>query len=115
MRADCEHLEGAISFSRRVLHGRLDILESEARRRRDGEAASVLDDLVLRLPHILAERDARPAGRGARRVVTPAPDCVRPELQDALDQVVGPSTLASLDALSDESIDRLTGELRVLE
>lgn len=35
MRLDCEQAEAAVSFTRRVLHGRLDLLASEVERRRE--------------------------------------------------------------------------------
>src|SRR4051794_4394666 len=36
MRLECEHAEAAVSFTRRVLHGRLDILSGERQRRTEG-------------------------------------------------------------------------------
>ena len=52
MRLDCEQAEAAVSFTRRVLHGRLDLLASEEERRQE--------------PQPVAAPGPRAAGRGAR-------------------------------------------------
>jgi hypothetical protein len=115
MRAECEQVESALSFSRRVLHGRLDIVASERERRRSGEGGRDLDDLVDQLPSILADHQARPASPQTRLVLTPAPDCVTDELVELLDSVAGPATLAHLSDLGDDEVDQLVDKLAGLE
>lgn len=71
-RDDCEEEESGVSFARRVLQGRLDILRAEVLRRRDAgqpEALSVLASL----PDILAgeRHSSDPAHARATRFLVP--------------------------------------------
>jgi hypothetical protein len=115
MRAECEQVEAALSFSRRVLHGRLDIVASERERRRSGQGGPELDELVERLPSILVDHQARPASPQTRLVLTPAPECVTDELVELLDSVAGPATLSHLGELGDGELDALVEQLAGLE
>jgi len=49
----CDDLEGELSYYRRLLHGRLDLLNFELRRRSGEETRS----LIEALPEILADGD----------------------------------------------------------
>ncbi|OIV37837.1 hypothetical protein BIV57_09550 [Mangrovactinospora gilvigrisea] len=75
IRAAAREEEADLSYLRRMLQGRIDILRAELTRRRDGEppapprdAAPEEDDLVGRLSEIL--RDAPPRVRGSARHLT---------------------------------------------
>lgn len=63
-RADCQRLEDAASYLRRLVQTRIDILAAESRSRAEGQQADV-EDLVGRLSDILVdERDTHaPNGR----------------------------------------------------
>jgi hypothetical protein len=56
-RDECRDLEAEFSYARRLLQGKIDILASELRRRAQGGETGV-EDLVGRLPSILAEQPA---------------------------------------------------------
>jgi hypothetical protein len=95
-RAACEAEEEAVSYARRVLQGRVDILRAELQRRSDGAAL----DLLERLPAILAadQSGARPSAAHVRstRLRVPAG-------ADAYE--------ARIDAIVDESrLERIDGE-----
>jgi hypothetical protein len=64
MRADAEQEEVDLSYLRRLLQGRLDILRAEAARRAAGEGAASLIDL---LPAILADEGGQSAPHGLGR------------------------------------------------
>src|SRR3954449_8595270 len=54
--AECLELETEVSYVRRLTQARIDILEAEGRRRRSGGS---LEDLIARLPQILADPGPR--------------------------------------------------------
>ena len=63
MRAECQEVETGLSFLRRVVQGRLDIVAAELARRRDGGEPADLAALVEQLPTILADH-LRAPGNG---------------------------------------------------
>ncbi len=99
-----DEVENELSFYRRMLHGRIDLLRFELRRRRGEERRS----LIEALPHILADA---PAGRPPeatdhrpRHVVAdlpPLPDVGRREV----DQVLGTDIFARLDEIEEGEIE----------
>ena len=54
-RQECQDLENGLSYVRRLLHGRLDIIRGELEQRRAGAEPAALDDIIARLPELLAE------------------------------------------------------------
>src|SRR3954471_7652157 len=62
-RAECQALEVALSYQRRVAQGRLDIVAAERRRRVVGGEPRSAEDFVADLAATLADR-ARPPGNG---------------------------------------------------
>ena len=69
MRAETEQEETDLSYLRRLLQGRLDILRAEqARRRGEGPAGSLVDAL----PEILADERTAPRGYGRHATLEPA-------------------------------------------
>lgn len=68
LRGEAEQEEADLSYLRRMLHGRIDIVRAEQRRRAVGDRAP----LVAQLPQILAGDERRPA-RGLGRLDTRAP------------------------------------------
>jgi hypothetical protein len=69
MRAETEQEETDLSYLRRLLQGRLDILRAEqARRRGDGPSGSLVDAL----PEILADDRTAPHGLGRHASVEPS-------------------------------------------
>jgi hypothetical protein len=92
-------VENELSYYRRLLHGRLDLLRFEQRRRKGEETRS----LIEALPEILA--DPEPAGThgGAQRFVTdlpPLPEVGRREI----DFVLTDDALTRLDEIDDDAL-----------
>jgi hypothetical protein len=114
-RTELQEAEAALSYVRRMIQGRLDIVAAERARRSGGSATSgtaALDDLVDQLPGILADDGSRNSNRLASPV----------ELGDAasgliadLDRQIGPDPLADLASLSDADLGTLTDTLAGVE
>lgn len=108
-RAACEGQEAAVSYARRVLQGRLDIVRAELERRRDaGEATAgaLLSDLpaVLAGDHVATD----PARARVSSVsVPPAAD----ELVASIDADLGESRLADLAERDDAELADLIAAL----
>jgi hypothetical protein len=106
MRAECLEEESTLSFERRLVHARMDILRAELDRR-SGAAADA--SIVSRLPEILA--DERRASRGAFPRVEQAAMVEHPRRR--VSKLISDDTLANLPALSADEISstlRLLGE-----
>jgi hypothetical protein len=72
-RAEASRVETDLSYLRRLLHGRIDIIDAEIRRRASGDAAAG-GSIVDQLPSILADAPSR-APRSVRHIgVQPGPD-----------------------------------------
>lgn len=93
MREECEVQEHRISYARRILQGRVDVLRAEATERSEGTSRGVLD----RLPDVLADQGQRhfdPATARPPSAIDPA------ELGDEA-VVAGP---ADVTGLTDEEL-----------
>lgn len=112
MRATCVHAETGVSFARRLVQGRLDILVAEQERRRAGTPPEP-GDLVARLPEILAEH-GRAAGPGRLPQELEAPD-PPDDVVDELEQLLPAGRLAALAELSDAELAELVARTRDLE
>ena len=112
-RAECQALEVALSYRRRIAQGRLDIVGAEQRRRRgEGPAGDDGDDLVATLTAALSEHP-RPPGTGR------LPQLLAPDIEEVdtteLDAIAGPSVLTALADVGDERVGELVGELSAYE
>lgn len=105
-------LEDSISYVRRVIQVRLDILGTELAHRRSGGAPASSRELVARLPEILAEHPGRSTGGVAPRVEFPEVDAA---LVRAVDDVVTTARLADVDGMDDDSLSDLVDRLEILE
>lgn len=102
-RAECQEIEQALSYVRRLAQGRLDIVAAELARRASGGDPGDLRDLVDRLPEILADRGERSSGPGRPPVTFSATD--RSEGYAALlDAIVSADGIASLADRSDPEL-----------
>lgn len=109
LRAACELAEEGVSYARRLLQGRVDILRAELLRRGeagDDEAESVLD----RLPAILGSdtHATEPLKARAQRVRVP-PSAQAYEAM--LDEPVGESELQDLEERGTEELEALVDRL----
>lgn len=92
--AQCE--EASLSFVRRLLQGRIDILEAELRRRAAQDSA-----LLERLPQILADTPT-PQRSSARHVTLALPDGA--EYQRLVEQTLAEVALSDLTARTDAEL-----------
>jgi hypothetical protein len=109
MRDECEEEESGLSYARRILQGRLDIVRAEVVRRRDAgnhEAGPVLD----RLPSILgdASHTSEPAHARAPRFLVP-PSAIRGRRD--LDRVADEDNLSDLPGRSMQELTDLVDSL----
>jgi hypothetical protein len=102
MRADAEQEEADLSYLRRLVQGRLDILRAEAARRAEGAGAGSVLDL---LPSILAAEGGHsaPHGLGRHAVVEPSRTDQHRRHVEAL---VADVNLSDPSAHDDESLAR---------
>jgi len=115
MRAECRAVEDKVSYLRRMVQGRLDIVAADLRRRSDGGAAVDLPDLVDQLPGILGNESR---GTGPGRLpsgLVSVDDDDDDELTADLDRVAGPGVLDRLPALSDGDVADLAQRIGDLE
>jgi len=113
-RDECRRVEDKVSYLRRLVQGRLDIVESDLRRRAAGTDPSDLPSLVDQLPGILSDRVRGPGtgpGRLPSSILPPDDD----DLLAELDAVASPGALDSLSSLSDEQVQALADAFRELE
>ena len=81
----CDEVENELSYYRRMLHGRMDLLNFELRRRRGEESRS----LIEALPEILSDHPAGPShgptGRPSRVILPSLPEVRRRAIDKALE------------------------------
>lgn len=108
MRDACEEEESGISYARRILQAKLDIIRAEAVQRRD-EGDRVASRILDALPDILADDASRPDGpvRLTRFLVPPAVKHHR----RAVDAVVSDDVLATLGQRDSAQLAELTEAL----
>jgi hypothetical protein len=100
-RSTADDVETELSYYRRLLHGRMDLLAFELRRRAGEESRTIMEAL----PEILGagERASAEAGR--------KPTALAPELpsegQRAIDRVLDDDFLSRLPSLSDEELEEI--------
>lgn len=109
MRADCQQEETGISYTRRVLQGRIDILRAEIERR--GEAGDERAESVLAgLPEILGDEDHTSEPTEAR-----VPQHLQPPVMEdgrrEIDRVVDEAPLGSLETRGTDELGGMAEEL----
>lgn len=107
MRAECQEEEAVLSYERRLLHARLDIMRAELERRAGKGGPS----LVERLPQILADEHRSTRGAFPQEVVLPSFENSRRRVE----QVVSDDTLANLSGLPDDRIRDLIATTEEVE
>ena len=113
MRDGAQRIETGVSFLRRLAQGRLDIVNHELDRRRQGGEPGDLSDLIGQLPDILSEHSRAPGmGRPPQDLL---PAVVPDELRADLDAIVDEADLGSLPELDDATLETLTGHLAEYE
>jgi hypothetical protein len=111
MRTECREIEDKVSYRRRIIQGRLDILAADLRRRADGGAPGDLRTLVESLPDVLSDK-VRGSGPGRLPSGILPPD---DDITADLDSTVGPDTLGNLPDMPDEAVGGLARTIGDLE
>jgi hypothetical protein len=111
MKSECTAIETSVSYYRRLAQGRIEILDAELERR---ERGGTVEDLIAKLPEILAGDGVRSAGAQTRLAEPDAP-IVELEWAGNRQQLISDSTLADLPILDDTRVASIREELREFE
>jgi hypothetical protein len=111
-RAEATEAETGLSYLRRIVQGRLDILVAEQTHRSHGERAE-LSELVEELPSILSGNVHAP-GFG-RLPALLGPGEMDPELERTLEQIMPASRLGALSEVTEDDLRRIADELTAFE
>lgn len=112
-RATCQEVETGLSYLRRQAQGHLDVVAAERAQRDEGGSGDDLEDLIARLPELLAGSTRSPGvGRLPSEFGTGQVD---PDLADELDDVITSSHLSDPGQLDDEQLAAVTSALEAYE
>ena len=114
-RGECQEVEVALSYARRIVQGRLDILHAEIERRSSGSGPSSASELVDRLEkgEMLGDQ-ARPPGLGRLpTVLTPGEES--DEFIGEADAVAAADVLGNVADLDDDTVRALSDRLGDVE
>jgi hypothetical protein len=114
-RAECQEVEVGLSFARRIVQGRLDIIHAEIERRSSGGGPSSAGELVDRLEkgEMIGDH-ARPPGFGRLPTVI-APGSESDEFLAEADAVADADSLGNIADLDDATLARISDELGEVE
>ena len=109
-RAECQEIETGLSYLRRLVQGRLDVVTAEqARRAEGGGSGDDLEDLIARLPELLAESTRNPGtGRLPQSIGEVTVD---DDLSDELDEIISHGHLTDIGELDDDALSSARDEL----
>ena len=100
MRSRCSEFELTVSYDRRMVQARMEILDAERERRARGGS---LDELVADLPRILSDGAGRSTAAGTR-LSTPQTPSIELHWPDGREKLIDDSTLANLPTLTDAEL-----------
>ncbi len=113
----CDDVAGELNYYRRMLHGRLDLLRFEQRRRSGEETRSLMEAL----PEILADRTAaEPDDNGgprpgmSRTLAIEAPE-IPSSGRRSVDRALGDDFLTHLPTIDDEELADIRSDLSEVE
>jgi hypothetical protein len=112
-RDECERAEVALSYTRRMVHGRLDIVYFDLTRRSEGREPEDLSELVDSLSEILGKRIHHSPDSG-RLTSLLAPDLDEVAMEE-LDSVAGADRIHMLPQLDDAEVRAMVDRLTELE
>lgn len=112
MRDECRAIEDRVSYLRRIIQGRLDIVAADLRRRADGGSSLDLGALIEQLPDILSDKGTTGGPGRLPSGLIPPDDA---GLTEEIDRVAGPDELGHLDELSDDAVADLARRIGELE
>ena len=114
MRNNCQEIETVLSFLRRLAQGRLDIVQVEIGRRRDGGDPADLAALIEQLPAVLADR-TRGVGHPGPFLQVLMPDRMSGELVEELAGLEVEGHITNLPTVGDEWLGAIRGKLMTYE
>jgi hypothetical protein len=115
-RAQCSEVEAWLSYFRRLVQGRLDIVLAEAHRRADGGEVPDSATLVDRLQEILSDHVRAPGnGRIPSLMMAKVPAQADLEHVERLDAIVDANGLVTLSELDEEQLRTMVDALDTLE
>jgi hypothetical protein len=112
-RHEADEVETGLSYVRRMIQGRLDIVLAERRRRQEGGATRDVTELIDQLPTILGDHVHAP-GLG-RLPALMGPGDLDGLFQSRLDAVMPASQLSALSDLGDSELSSAADGLEELE
>lgn len=101
LRHTAVEIENELSYYRRLLYGRMDLVKFELRRRSGEESRNLIESLVEILTDPERHDDAEP--RGTRHIVTDLPPLPEVGKRD-IDHVMGDGVLTRLDDATDDEL-----------
>lgn len=117
VRSRCQSLENSLSYVRRLIQGRVDIVGGELQRRREGGDEGNISELIGRLPDILSEGSRVQGGPGAVRPphsLEPDPD-VTAQLEVRLEKIFSSDDLATVSTTDESALTDVLSALNGLE
>ena len=112
MRDEVRNIEDRVSYLRRIIQGRLDIVAADLRRRSEGGSPIDLGTLIEQLPDILSDKGGTGGPGRLPSGLIPPDDA---DLTTQIDRVAGPDLLGHLDELSDDDVADLARSIGELE
>ena len=103
-RAQCTAVETGLSYLRRLAQGRLDVVDAEVTVRAETGRTDELEELIARLPDLLAERTRSGGGPGGRMPAELDTGEIDRALADELDGIIEHAHLATPDELEDADL-----------
>ncbi len=113
MRTECQQAEQALSYLRKLIQGRLDIVHTYLEHP-GSDALRDLGALVNDLPGILSSGPGRPPGPGHLPLLL-SPDTEAADLTAELDAVLGADEIGTLADLDLDALNDIAGRLEVIE
>jgi hypothetical protein len=109
MRAECQDVEEVESYLRRVVQGRLDVVQSFL-----AHTVGDLDSAVHELSSIIGSGPARPSGYG-RLPSQMSPDMEKVDLTREIDDVLDAEGIGKLPTMTEDELRALGDRLTVIE
>jgi hypothetical protein len=114
MRAECQEAETVVSYLRRVVQGRLDVVHSFIDHHNTGQSVGDLDAVVEDLSSIIGSGPARPQGYG-RLPSQMSPDMEKADLTREIDDVLDADGIGKLPTMTEGELRTLAQRLTVIE
>jgi RsiG-like len=112
-RDEANEVETGLSYQRRIVQGRLDIVAAELHRRQAGDTAGDVSELIEQLPSILSEH-VRAPGLG-RLPALMGPGQLDPGIESKLEEILPATRLSALPDLEDSELSDRAERLDELE